>query len=272
METPQQFVRPKTMPDATSYSFPVAEATEFHVPRPARKIGRGRRALTGLQPSRKEVPAGAFESSLERDFFVTLEFDNRVAGWSPQPVKITVPSTSKYKSTVPYIPDVAVTWERLAREHYGLPAITLYEVKFREELKRRWTELRPKYKAAIRFAKERGWAFRIITEEEIRTDYLFNARFLLQYVGDNQDTDDYRRLWDVLLEIGPTTPSKLLALMSNDKWEQARILRSIWMMVALREIHVDLEKRLTMNSEIRHSFYGLVSSSEIREFRERNLR
>jgi len=53
----------------------------------ARKIGYGRRALTGLLTGARKTPGlGAFESALERDLFILLEFDPRVIAWYPQPL------------------------------------------------------------------------------------------------------------------------------------------------------------------------------------------
>lgn len=59
----------------------------------------------------------------------------------------------------------------------------LYEVKYREELRRDWAKLRPRFRAAHRFARGHGWKFRLITDYEIRTPLLWNAKFLLPYRG-----------------------------------------------------------------------------------------
>ncbi|WP_426933667.1 Tn7 transposase TnsA N-terminal domain-containing protein [Xanthomonas arboricola] len=100
-----------------------------------------------------------------------------MAGWDPQPVRIPVPGGR------PYVPDVLVHWLGSDRSLAGGRTV-LYEVKYREELRRKWDELRPRYRAATRYARERGWQFRLITEDRIRTQSLFNAKFLLTYLSD----------------------------------------------------------------------------------------
>lgn len=48
-----------------------------------------------------------FESSLERDFFVLLEFNPDVQRWDPQPVRLRVGETGSY-----YTPDVLVSVQK----------------------------------------------------------------------------------------------------------------------------------------------------------------
>jgi len=232
--------------DNTTFEFPPSDATGF--PRrlpPARKIGLGRRALTGLIPSLKlsEGASARFESSLERDFFALLEFNNDVLGWDPQPIQIPVPGGR------PYVPDVLVRWVGAGRGPEDVEQI-LYEVKYREELRRRWDELRPRYRAATRFARDQGWKFRVVTEDRIRTPALFNAKFLLPYLRDPPNTQDAMQLLHAIEVVGETTPAELLLACSTDPWVRGRLATSLWRLVASRLILADLGTKLTMNSVI----------------------
>lgn len=78
----------------------------------ARKIGYGRRALTGLLTGARKTPGlGAFESALERDLFILLEFDPRVIAWYPQPLTVSVPLESGTgRRASRYTPDVAIEY------------------------------------------------------------------------------------------------------------------------------------------------------------------
>lgn len=230
----------------TRFEFDPSDATGF--PRrlpPARKIGLGRRALTGLIPSQKlsEGASARFESSLERDFFALLEFSNDVAGWDPQPVQISVPGGR------PYVPDVLVHWLGPDRTLAGVQTI-LYEVKYREELRRKWDELRPRYRAATRYARARGWKFRLITEDRIRTQALFNAKFLLPYLSDPPNSEDAFQLLHAIEVMGETTPACLLEACSADPWVRGRLVTTLWRLVADRTIAADLTAKLTMSSVI----------------------
>lgn len=230
----------------TSFEFDPSDATGF--PRrlpPARKIGLGRRALTGLIPSQKlsEGASARFESSLERDFFALLEFSNDVLGWDPQPVQIPIPDGR------PYVPDVLVRWLGENPEQDDVETV-LYEVKYREELRRRWRELRPRYRAAARYARDRGWRFRLVTEDRIRTPALFNAKFLLPYLNDPPNTADAMQLMHAMEVMGETTPADLLLACSADPWVRGRLVTSLWRLIASRLIATDLSMKLTMTSEI----------------------
>lgn len=46
---------------------------------PVRKIGKNHRSITGALASSKAPPGSRYESALERDFYVRLDFDSRVA-------------------------------------------------------------------------------------------------------------------------------------------------------------------------------------------------
>lgn len=109
-ESIQKLVELTTLVSANTYRFPVEDATGFaYVLPPARKLSLSRRSLTGILPGNKcgaETPA-AFESSLERDFFVLQEFEEGVCRYYPQPVRISVPASEDRRATV-YTPDVLV--------------------------------------------------------------------------------------------------------------------------------------------------------------------
>lgn len=234
--------------NATPYTFHHSVATGF--PRllpPIRKIGLGRRAVAGMMSSDKQAECGVarFESSLERDFYVLLEFNPRVVRWDPQPIRIDVPDTG---ST--YVPDVLVSYAEDLRDQGSIRRV-LYEVKYRDELNKNWAGYRPRFKAALRYAKSQGWTFKLVTEREIRDgDLLWNAKFLLPYTHDEVSDGERALLLKMLGKVGPATPTTLLAACSGNPWERARLLNALWSLVARRQIGADLRLKLTMNSGI----------------------
>lgn len=234
--------------DATTYNFHHTVATGF--PRllpPIRKIGLGRRAVAGMMPSDKQAEGGIarFESSLERDFYVLLEFNRQVTRWDPQPVRLAVQATGRS-----YVPDVLVTYMDDVRDQSTRRRI-LYEIKYRAELRTKWKEYRPGFKAARAYARSQGWEFKLITEREIRSGgLLWNAKFLLPYIHDEVSAGERGLLLKMLSSQGASTPRALLDACSQDPWEKARLLNALWMLVATRVIATDLQVRLTMESEI----------------------
>ncbi|MGE7137418.1 TnsA endonuclease N-terminal domain-containing protein [Luteibacter sp. NPDC031894] len=241
-------LRALTEVGATDYNFHHTDATGF--PRalpPARKIGLGRRALAGVLPSQKQAgpEAARFESSLERDFYLLLEFDLKVTRWEPQPLRIDVGDGHPS-----YVPDVLVTFYDYD-VHPGREYKVLYEVKQRAELRDNWAKWKARFRAARRFARANGWAFRIVTDREIRSGgLLWNAKFLLPYGHDEVNGGIQELLVKTLRYLGPTTPEKLVAHLASDPWERAGLVASVWALVASRHFLCDLSERVTMHSEI----------------------
>lgn len=146
---------------------------------PIRKIPKNYRNITGIAPHNKAVGAAAYESSLERDFLTLLAFNQDVQRFEVQPLAIEWFDTAGKRHV--YTPDVLV--------HYQCDVI-VYEVKYRSDLRENWQQLKPKFQAALRFCKQNGWRFKLITEVEIHTDFLRNARFLLRtWIGATDPTN-----------------------------------------------------------------------------------
>lgn len=123
---------------------------------------------------RKRVGDGEYESTLERDLAYLLEQDRAVTEFEVQPLTVPVPGRR------PYTPDVRVVLES--------GATVLVEVKHQADLVCRswrpadeWDTFRRKLRGAARFARERGWLFRVVTERDIRTPYLINVTRLRAY-------------------------------------------------------------------------------------------
>jgi hypothetical protein len=210
---------------------------------PVRTIPKNSRSLTGKVIEFRNHRAVSFESALERDFYVLLDFDPAVTDFEEQPVTIAYQDPVGARRT--YTPDVLVHYRPEAqRDHRPV----LYEIKYRDDLRTHWQDYRSKFKAARRYARTQGWAFRLITEREIRTPYLKNAKFLRQYQDRKPDREDRHRLLARLAVQGETSPETLLASLSPDRWEHARLLPVLWWLIAIGEIGANLAVPLTMHS------------------------
>lgn len=208
-----------------------------------RKIPKNYRNVTGIAASSKAGGAAQFESTLERDFLALLEFSPEVKNIDPQPVKIEWVDANGCQRS--YTPDVFV-------EFFGCvgKAPWLCEVKYRSELREKWAEFSPKFKVAFHFAREQGWRFKIITEREVRTPHLANARFLTGFRRTIPDAGDVRAILDHLKKIHETTPRGLIEAIRLDATGQARLIGVLWHLVATFQIGVDLQEPLTMKSHI----------------------
>jgi hypothetical protein len=142
---------------------------------PVRKIPKNYLVVTGSFASRKNDQMDEFESLLEKEYMLLLDFDERVERFEAQPVKIPVPGISKG-----YTPDVLVHY--LPNPVSGsVPNPLLTEVKHTDDLKRNADKYAPKFAAAEQYALEYGWDFRVTTQVDIRIPRLANIKFLREY-------------------------------------------------------------------------------------------
>lgn len=177
-----------------------------------------------------------------------LEFDDCVESYCEQPVTIEYMHEGAVRR---YTPDVLVYYRNdLAVSAAIIPM--LGEVKYRADLKQNWADLKPKFMAASRYAAGRGWQFKLVTEREIRTDYLVNVRFLLHYTGPHAHVAqaDQELLIRLVGGMRVTTGEKLLLTATADRAKRAELLHTLWYLVAVGLIHCDLTVELSLRTEL----------------------
>lgn len=210
---------------------------------PVRRIPKNYRNITGVHASEKSIGNAQFESTLERDYLTLLEFNPDVDTFEVQPVEINW-KDSDGKSRR-HTPDLLVLFNSDLK-------ITpwLCEVKYRSDIFEKWAEYKPKFKAGIRYAKEMGWRYRLITEVEVRTPHLTNCRFLTGFKFHEPNKRDSQLLLSRLKHLGQSTPSGLLSAIDHDKLAQAHLMPTLWHLIANHQIDADLHYELTMQSSI----------------------
>jgi hypothetical protein len=210
----------------------------------ARKIPKNYRNVTGVAASKKVNGQAAFESTLERDFLTLLEFSPEVESFEVQPIVIEwIDDAGKTRR---YHPDVFVRYNKSCGQKPHL-----FEVKYRSDLAENWGVLKYKFRKAWAFSRQKNWRFKIVTEVEIRTPFLDNARFLLPFTRQGVEVEKHLdTLKSKMQELGEATPQVLLARITDNQWVQAEMLPSLWYLVGGFQIGCDLEKPLNMNSTI----------------------
>lgn len=208
---------------------------------PARKIPKNYRNITGFLPSQKSVGDAGFESSLERDALIYFEFDADISKFEVQPVQINWIDCQNRKRT--YTPDVLV--------YFKNKAPILYEIKPSQDLPEVLKEGRDKFKAAIGFARKKGWRFKFFTEDKVGVNYLRNIRFLLPFLqaGPRVETD-MDLIDDKLHELSESTPKQLITSIYVDEFNQADLIPTLWYLVATKQIGIELNSPLTMASRL----------------------
>lgn len=208
-----------------------------------RKIGISSRSVTG----RNGYTGQAYESSLERDLYALLDFDLKVECYETQPLAIPYVDAEGQKHR--YTPDVLIRYRRDIPSARELPHL-LVEVKYRDEYRERFCEFAPKFRVARRYAREQGWRFVVLTDREIRTPYLANARFLRPYRDAAADAEVDQRLCEEVARLGETSPARLLDSLAGTDAMRGVYLRRLWSLIANFTIAADLTQRLTNNSPI----------------------
>ena len=214
---------------------------------PVREIPKSFRNVTGKVYSLHGKRLVGFESTLEKDLFLLLDFDLNVDRYEEQPVTLSYDIRPGLSST--YTPDVLVHYRTdIAPAAEKRPE--LIEVKCRDDLKANWSKLKLKFKAAHRYAKIHGWVFKILTEREIRTPLLENVRFLTPYRRHTNHSDISAMLLRGMERLGETTPTALLATVFKDRWDQAKALPELWRLISDQRVGANLKVPLTMQSRI----------------------
>lgn len=202
---------------------------------PVRKIPKNYLGVTGSFASRKNGQMGGFESLLEKDYMLLLDFDESVESFEEQPVTIPVPGVAKG-----YTPDVLV--------HYRADPVTgeirkslLTEIKHTDDLQKNAEKYAPKFAAAEQYAIERGWEFSITTQTQIRTPRLGNLKFLREYRNIQPSEQDCLKVIRLATKFkGITTPQKLLTRLGATDEEQLYWLPIIWSLVISGRLVADL--------------------------------
>lgn len=208
---------------------------------PTRRIGTSRRAMTG-RVALGNAQSAEFESSLERDWLEQLDFLPDVSALQVQPFTVEYELDGQKRR---YTPDIAAVWG-----HDTNARTVVYEVKPSDELRAGWPGYRPRFIAATRYCRARGWRFKVVNERHIRTPKLENFRFLRRYLRLQPDPGVRLHLLTTLRTIGRTTVRGLLtgAYWSADN--QAVALPYLWKLIADFEVQVSLEEPLTMATPI----------------------
>ncbi|WP_171302293.1 TnsA endonuclease N-terminal domain-containing protein [Acinetobacter seifertii] len=210
--------------------------------KPVRKIAIGTSSIRGTIPT-----LGQYESSLERDFMELVRFDNNVELYTPQPVRISFRDRSGRKTT--YVPDGLIEYRHDIYPASELKPV-LCEIKYRDDFRKDWKRLIDCFKAAKVYALEQGWVFKVYTEFEIRTNYLKNIKFLIEYRNETSPVSVEDNILIKLEELRISDPETLLVSLFRDPWMRADAIRVLWRLIALRRIGCDLTEALTMRSKI----------------------
>lgn len=214
---------------------------------PVRKIPKNYRFLTGVFSGTKNVGKASFESPLERDLLILLEFDPDVLEYEVQPTRIPIIDL-KGKPRF-FTPDVRIVYRPEATSSCRGKTL-IVEVKCLEDLKEGKDFIFEKMRAGIAWCRQNGAIFKVFTESHIRTPLLQNARFLLPCRRIVPDKEDVLRLLDELRRSDGSSPKILLDAISPEQEVRLRFLSTLWHLVSLGRVAADLSQPLTQETPL----------------------
>jgi TnsA endonuclease N terminal/TnsA endonuclease C terminal len=200
---------------------------------PVRKIPKNHLFVTGGFSSQKVGQQLGFESILEKELMLLLEFDANVERFEEQPVRVPVPGVRQG-----YVPDLLV--------HYkGDRPTELVEVKTQAYLDRYAAEYAPKFAAAGSYCDERGWLFVKYTEQDIRTPRLSNLKFLRRYRNIEPTQDEVDQVLARLPGNGQSSTETILQSFPQE--EREAWLPVLWHMVLTHQLITNLDAELPVD-------------------------
>lgn len=216
---------------------------------PVRKIPKNYLSVTGGFSSQKNARSLGCESVLENELMIRLEFDDSVAGFEEQPVRI--PYSVEGKKRKPYVPDILIQYFPSPDGKQHRPV--LGEVKHTSDLEINKAKYAPKFAAAKLFAEERGWEWRIFTEKDIRTPLLDNLKFLREYHSAEPDESLIHEIMSYMQGVhgsGSVTVEALFQRLCPTDERTLLIAPALWYLLTTKRIVTNLNKLLDAKSKL----------------------
>jgi TnsA endonuclease N terminal/TnsA endonuclease C terminal len=212
---------------------------------PSRKIPKNHLFVTGAYASSKSDVMIGFESLLEKEYMLLLDFDPTVEKYVEQPVTLPVPGKSRR-----YTPDLLVTFRENSTGHR--PPAQLIEIKTTADLARKAEDLAPKFAVAEQYAADRGWIFLKKTELDIRTQRLANLKFLRRYRTLSPPPEEVAIVIERLAALGGSSQLQtLLDLLGSTLEKQAQWTPVLWNLIVSGQVFFDMNtESLPSNIEI----------------------
>jgi hypothetical protein len=218
-------------------------------------------SLSGALFALEKQIGAHFDSPLARDYLITLDFNSSVYSFTPKPIKVTYMFEGKAHICEP---TVLVHFRRTAEN--TVPQPQLVDIRSQRELRLHTAENQERFAACAKECNSRGWQFTVLTEAEIRTPFLSNAKFFLPFRKYPAMEPEHSLLCDAIPILTKTTPAKLMerafSRMQSEvslrpSWHpdesvrRGRMLAMVWKVVADGFLKADFQRqRIDENTEV----------------------
>ena len=180
-----------------------------------------------------------FESTLERDFLIRSEYDTDILDIVGQPIQI--PYITALGNSSLYTPDFLVQYFEADRHGGRINSATLLvEIKPTKKIVRDWGILKPKFLAAQKFAKLRGWKFKIYDESRLYDSYWENIKVLKKFKKSLIEEDIESEILLKISTVPCITLEELESYMEANSRTNIKYKNLIISLIAKRKINSDL--------------------------------
>lgn len=190
----------------------------------------GFRKVIGKFPSLKTGQTVGWESQIERDYIYLLEFDLDVKFFKAQPVKIKYKYKNKPRR---YTPDFYV--ERQSTTE-------LVEVESASKMNDPKNIIR--FLVAAEYCKNKGYVFRVVTDEQIREgNLLLNIKLLHRYATVDITAEFCQLTIEVIQCSGEISLEKLITILKENSWPDA--ISNVYALLYHHMLMADLREPLS---------------------------
>lgn len=208
-----------------------------------RKIKKSYLSCTGYFASYKNNNQIAFESVMERDLFMILEFDDNVLKYEEQPLRVFYPYNNRTRR---YTPDVLITYKDNSQK--------LIEVKYASELTNN-KDLAEKINILKKyFLNEHSLNFEVFTDEDIDVQYLDNLKFLYKFVFIPKDEIKCNLINEITLSNKEISVKNILNTITPNQQKQLEYIPYVWNYLFKNSsaLNIDIKNKLTMATIVSH--------------------
>ena len=205
-----------------------------------RKIKKSHIAVSGYFASYKNKRQINFESKLEHDFYLLLEFDETIKSYQEQPFKVYYIYQDKKRR---YTPDTLVNYIDSTQKIFVVKP--MFKIKNNIELQEKIELQKQKIK------EEKNLELLIFTDENMNKIYMNNIKIIYNFAFIKVNKEIQDKIREELLKLNvPIEVKKLLDRLTSTKSDRLKYIPYLWNLVFNNLGCIDFTKKITMASII----------------------
>lgn len=205
-----------------------------------RKIKKSHISVTGYFSSYKNKRQINFESKLEHDFYLLLEFDKTVTSYQEQPFNIYYIYQDKKRR---YTPDALVNYIDGTQKVFEVKPISIIQndIELQEKIELQKQKIK----------KEKNLELSVFTDADIDKIYMDNIKIIYNFAFIKENKEIENKIKNELLKLNIQIQIKeLLDRITNNQSDRLKYIPYVWNLVFHNPRCVDFTKKITMASII----------------------